>query len=311
MRVAPIPLLLLIVVAAFSLDTQVIPDSDLRKRVPMTTVFYQSSSLTRRLRTVDFTVSDSQNGSFLVRGQDKSGKQWQAILSPATHGLWETTLNGRRTYYFGGYTGGAGMAPLTSLLILSFDERGRPVPFYVAGRASYGSKGIGDVLNLDGVGPELLQQDWVETNWMPDSRSGYYITTLYQQRGLYWYRADGQHGTRSFPLYEKWAILPGTKPELLPGPTFPPGLLADYGNDPRAGVRARVQSSDGRALRVGPELGCRLESVSLVVQDTRAGREIATNASNLPADFQATFTGVRQWPNSDLCSASIMWATTE
>ena len=46
MRVALVPLLLLIaIVAAFSLDTQVIPDSDLRKRVPMTTLFYQDSAL--------------------------------------------------------------------------------------------------------------------------------------------------------------------------------------------------------------------------------------------------------------------------
>jgi len=306
MRVAWIPLLFLIVITAFSLDTQVIPDSDLRKRVPMTTVFYQDSALTRPIRTPDFTVSRDVDYSVLVQG-----KRWRAALSPAIHGLWETDLNGRRTYYFAGYTGGAGMAPGTWLLIISFDERGRPVPFYLVGRAHHDSRGIVDVLNLDGTGPELLQQDWAETNWMPDSRSGYYITTLYQQRGLYWYRADGLHGTRSFPLYERWAIIPDTKPELVTGSTFPQGLLADYGNDPRGGLRARVQSSDGRQIQVGSELGCKLNSDPLVVRDTRAGREISIDPSNLPADFQATFTGVRRWPNSDLCSASIMWVTAE
>jgi len=272
----------------------------------MTTVFYQNSALTRPVRAPDFTVTRGPDGSVLAQG-----KRWRAILSPSTHGLWETNLNGRRTYYFAGYTGGAGMAPGTWLLILSFDEQGRPVPFYIVGPATYNSQGIGDVLNLDGTGPELLQQDWVETNWMPDARSGYYVTTLYQQRGLYWYRADGRHGERTFPLYEKWAILPGTKPELVAGPTVPQSLLADYGNDPRGGVRSSVHSSDGRRLQVGSGLGCKLDSVSLVVQDTRKGREIATIPSTLPDNFQATFTGVRRWPNSDLCSASIMWATAE
>ena len=303
MRVAWIPLLLLIAIAAFSLETQVIPDSDLRKRVPMSTVFYQP--FTGQVRTTDFVVTETEK-SVLVQG-----KRWRAVLSPATHGLWETNSNGRRTYYFAGYTGGAGMAPGTWLLILSFDEKGRPIPFYLVGRAQYGSHGIDDVLTLDGTGPELLQQDWVETNWMPDSRSGYYVTTLYQQRGLYWYRADGLHGTQSFPLYEKWAIIPDTKPELVTGLTLPQGALADYGNDPSGGVRTRVQSSDGRQIRVGSELGCKLNSVDLVVRDTRSGREMTIDPSSLPADFQATLTGLNRWPNSDLCSASIMWVTAE
>ena len=146
---------------------------------------------------------------------------------------------------------------------------------------------------------------------MPDSRSGYYITTLYQQRGLYWYRTDGKHGESLFPLYEKWAIIVNTKPELVTGPTLPQGALADYGNDPSGGVRAKVQSPDGRTLQVGSELGCKLNSDPLVVRDTREGREMTTDPSGLPTDFQATFTGVRRWPNADLCSASIMWVTAE
>ena len=147
MRVALVPLLLLIaIVAAFSLDTQVVPDSDLRKRVPMTTVFYQDSAHPKAVRAADFTVTRDVDESVVAQG-----KRWRAVLSPATHGLWETDLNVRRTYYFSGYTGGAGMAPSTWLLILSFDERGRPVPFYLVGRAHYDSQGIADVLNLDGT----------------------------------------------------------------------------------------------------------------------------------------------------------------
>ena len=169
----------------------------------MKAVFYQPADFDPPFRTPDFAVTRDEYYSILVRGHDKSGKQWQVMLPPPTHGLWETdTTNGTRTYYFAGYTGGAGMSPGSWLLVLSFDERGRPVPFYIRGYAVYDRTGISDILNLDGTGPELVQQNWVETQWMPDTRSGYYITTLYQQKGAFWYRADGQHGTRTFPLYE-------------------------------------------------------------------------------------------------------------
>lgn len=126
---ASMALALLIAVTAPSLETQVIPASDLQKRVPMTTVFYQPASLNAAVRTSDFLVTMTDDGGKLARGRDKSGKQWQATLPAATHGLWKTDVNGIRTYYFAGYTGGAGMAPGTWILVLSFDGQGRPVPF--------------------------------------------------------------------------------------------------------------------------------------------------------------------------------------
>jgi hypothetical protein len=213
------------------------------------------------------------------------------------------------------------MAPATWVLALSFDEQGRPVPFYVMGNATYDSNGIDDVVDLDGTGPELLQQNWAETNWMPDARSGYYITTLYQQRGVYWYRTDGQHGTRTFPLYEKWAILPNTRPRLVAAPELS-GWLSDYGNDPRSGVRARILGVDERGIHVGSELGWELEFVEAVVRDSSTGREIeaghfyaSSPGALLPAIARArlpvTFTGVNRWPRAHRCTASIIWANKE
>jgi hypothetical protein len=241
LRFALISLLLLIAVAAFSLETRVIPASDLQKRVPMTTVFYEPTAFNKRVRTPDFLVTMLDDGSKLARGRDKSGKPWRAMLPAATHGLWKAEANGTRTYYFAGYTGGAGMAPTTWILALSFDEQAKPVPFYVPGYAAYDRKGIIDLLNLDGTGPELLQQNWEET--MPGERSGFYITTLYQQRGIYWYRIDGQHGTRTFPLYEKWTHLPNKQPQLVAAPELS-SWLTDYGNDPRSGIRSRILRID-------------------------------------------------------------------
>ena len=319
--IALIAAVFLLAATAFSLVTQVIPASDLAKRVPMKAVFYQPADFDPPFRTPDFAVTRDEYYSILVRGHDKSGKQWQVMLPPPTHGLWETDANGARTYYFAGYTGGAGMSPGSWLLVLSFDERGRPVPFYIRGYAVYDRTGISDILNLDGTGPELVQQNWVETQWMPDARSGYYITTLYQQKGAFWYRADGQHGTRTFPLYEKWAMLPNTEPQMAAAPESP-SLLADYGNDPRSGIRARILSLDQNRIHAGPELGCQPDFVDVVVEDTKAGRQIeagyfyGSDPGALLPDIvrkrlSVTFTGVNRIPGTDRCVASAVWASKE
>jgi hypothetical protein len=280
----------------------------------MTTVAYLPASFDE-IRTADFTITEDQDLEKIVRGRDQSRKPWEVVLPPPTHGIWETELNGVRTYYFAGYTGGAGMAPGAWILILSFDEKGRPVPFYVRGYGTYDSNGIVDVLNLDGTGPELVQQNWMETNWLPDARSGYYLTTLYQQRGVYWYRVDGRHGAKTFPLFEKWAILPDTEPEEVAAPAESREWLKDYGNDPRTGIRSRILSASQSGIATGPELGCNLEDVDIVVRDSRKGREIEMNpffaggagsvlAEVAKARSSAMFTGVT---GKGSCSASVVW----
>lgn len=78
---ASVPLSLLIAMA-FALETDLIPVSDLQKRVPMTTVVYESASLNPKFRTTDFLLTMTRDGANLARGRDKSGKLWQAILPP-------------------------------------------------------------------------------------------------------------------------------------------------------------------------------------------------------------------------------------
>jgi hypothetical protein len=246
-RATWISLLLLIAVTAFSLETRVIPASDLKKRVLMAAVFYERASFNPPVRTSDFLVTELEDGSKLARGRDKSGKTWRAVLPAATRGLWKTDVNGTRTYYFAGYTGGAGMAPDTWILALSFDEQGKPVPFCVTtSHADYDRKGIADILNLDGTGPELLQQNWGGPNWMPGERSGYYITTLYQQRGLYWYRTDGHHGTRTFPLYEKV----GQSSKHVPSASRSPSAIKPaFKLRKRSAIRHPVKNPEHRRTR--------------------------------------------------------------
>lgn len=132
--------------------------TELRKRVLMTPLsdFEKFPIL---LHTPDFVLTSSAVGPmFSLRGQDKRGQPWQVILRDAVRGSWQSGVRERRTYYFAGYTGAAGSGPATWILALSFDEGGKPVPFFVTTHGGYGANGIEDVFDLDGTGPEFLEQ---------------------------------------------------------------------------------------------------------------------------------------------------------
>jgi len=314
-RIASIALMLALAGTSFSLATRVIPTADLGKRVPMTTIAFTPKSF-EGVRTSDFVVAEEDDVP-IVRGRDKSGKRWKVTLPPPTHGIWKTELNGARTYYFAGYTGGAGMAPDSWILALSFDERGRPMPFYVRSYSAYDKDGIRDLLNLDGTGPELVHQSWLEAPPLLESRAGYYVTTLYQQRGVYWYRADGRHGLKTFPLYEQWVMLPGREPEEIAAPEDAKKWRTDYGNDPRSGIRSTVTTAKDGSITAGPELGCALNQIEVLVSDSKDGREIGLNpligtySSELletlaAAHLRVVFTGV----SAKGCTASVAWANS-
>jgi len=308
----------LLAMTALCLETRVIPPSDLRKRVPMTMLFYGREPI-GNVRTPDFVVTEAEDGSKVANGRGKTGRSWRILLPATTRGVWEAERNGARTYYFAGYTGGAGMAPDTWILALCFDPRGQPVPFYFTTYSGYDSAGIKDALDLDGTGPELLQQSWVETNSPPNVRSGFYVTALYERRGEYWYRADGQHGMRAFPLFEKWSALPNTEPQLVPAPPRAERWLTDLGNDPASGVRTTIVGLGDHTVRTGPELGCVVERVGLVVQDSASMRRVEIVSADFPGvslaeiargHMAVTVTGVSRGQHGD-CGASTIWASNE
>ncbi len=239
----------------------------------MTTIFYEREPLTPAIQTRDFSITENDGAAKLVSGRDKSGKRWTLLLPSATHGLWEIKRGAGRVYYFAGYTGGAGMAPGTWIVVLSFDKQARPNPFYLNTYNGYDHQGITDLLDLDKRGPELLQQDWVETNRVPDTRSGYFITAAYIEQGNYWYRADGRHGSNVFPAFEKWALLPYSGPQRIAASESLAKFTSDYGNDPRAGTDARIVGVDDHAIHT-EHLDCELQSINVIVNDSQRGREI-------------------------------------
>jgi hypothetical protein len=63
LRTAFILSALLTAVTVFSLETQVIPAADLRKRIPMTDLFHHRASFNPPVHTPDFLFTDMDDGS--------------------------------------------------------------------------------------------------------------------------------------------------------------------------------------------------------------------------------------------------------
>jgi hypothetical protein len=173
--------------------------------------------------------------------------------------------------------------------------------------------GIEDVLDLDGTGPEILEQSyWGNIRDDP----GYFVTALYRQRGSYWYRSDGRHGTHVFPTFEKWSVMWRDRPaQLLDNP--PDKRPArDSSNDPAAGMQTTIIGAEETTIRVSPGVGCEFITPGVLVADSATGRKIdlqppaqqlATLAKTHPA---VVLTGFYRWPGSKGCDASIVWTTT-
>ncbi|MGH9549489.1 MAG: hypothetical protein ACRD3W_08940, partial [Terriglobales bacterium] len=98
-------------------------------------------------------------------------------------------------------------------------------------------------MDLDGSGPELLEQSYWG-NIMDDP--GYYVTTLYRQRGAFWYRSGGRHGTHIFPAFEKWSVRWKDRPAVLVAGSPPGRPVPDSSNNPAAGIHTMVVGTEAQ-----------------------------------------------------------------
>jgi hypothetical protein len=292
--------------AGLCLETQLLTPRDLSKRVPMKLIT-NFGNLPVSVRTPDFLITTStKTPLFRLHGQDKNGRPWQVLLRDAARGAWRSQTSLSEAYYFSGYTGAAGSGPQTWILALSFDAAHQPVPFFVVTHST-----IEDFVDFDGRGPEFLEQAYWGSR-MQDP--GYYVTTLYQRRGPYWYRSDGQHGEHVFPTYEKWSVTWKDRPaEAVPRPSSK-WEVRDASNDPATGIHATLLRAEEHLVTVNPEVGCKSVTVGLLVTDSPQGRTIELEPraeSLLPlagVRSQVVLSGLYHWPEGGECDAEILWA---
>ncbi len=271
----------------------------------------------RLIQVHGLTLSKNPESRLVVQGRDKARRPWQITFPPPLDGGWVVDNNSSRTYYFAGYTGGAGVAPDSWVIALSFDEKGRPTPFHMLSNHARDAQGICDLLQVDPGSPLLLHQYWLE-KWEGFIRGGYFVTGAYRQQCPYWYKASGRFDQITFPAVEHLVEL-GAKPKLVPAPDVAYHWERDLGNDPRLGRQTKIVGIAKDHIKTDPDLGCDSISISVLVLDSRRGREIEVvelsseeltrmlpNAARRPV--AATLTGLHHWPASRDCSASIAWA---
>lgn len=148
------------------------------------------------------SVEKTEEGALVVVGKDRGGAAWRVHLggSAAVYAsrFYASDLDGDgvRDLVFIFPTGGNGLAPSSHFYSLTFDARGRPVPFEADGYFQEDGRGIQDLVDLDGDRrAELIYMNFDD---------GYWVTNLYEVEGGRWRRVEGRHGDRSFPLYTRF-----------------------------------------------------------------------------------------------------------
>lgn len=157
------------------------------------------------------TFEMDEDGKAIIKGRDKGGAAWRVRLGNLSgYGsrLYTSDLDrdGVQDLVILSPTGGNGLAPTSHLSTLTFDEKGRPVPFEADGYFQEDARGIFDLFDIDRDGrAELLYMNFDD---------GYWITTLYEAEGGRWRHVTGAHGRRTYPLYTRFTNRPNRRPTV-------------------------------------------------------------------------------------------------
>lgn len=155
------------------------------------------------------TVVASETDEISISGRDQNGALWSVNMDDywLAYGgqLYSADLdrNGILDLILKCPIRGNSVTPHSYLIILTYDERGRPVPFKTDRFFGEEDTSIPDLVDLDGDGrAELISM-------IHDK--GYWITNLYRIRGARWQRVKGLFSHRSYPLYTRFTYRPNRK----------------------------------------------------------------------------------------------------
>jgi hypothetical protein len=230
-----------------------------------------------------------EEGHAVIEGRDRGGAAWRVRLGNLGAGygahLYTADLDrdGAGDLVAVSPTGGNGLAPTSHLFTLTFDERGRPVPFEADGYFQEDARGVFDLLDLDRDGhAELLYMNFDD---------GYWVTTIYEVEGGRWHRVEGAHARRTYPLYTRFTrranrrpVAPrvGRKPftpDLSNAAPVARGTLASYvwGDVSQSEDLKLFVNTDGRRVVCSPVAWFGSFGV---VADSPEGREVVTVYGN-------------------------------
>jgi hypothetical protein len=264
-----------------------------------------------------------EEGRAVISGRDAGGAAWRVRLG---------NLSGYGSHVYAADldrdqvgdlvivspTGGNGLAPTSHLFALTFDAKGRPVPFEADGYFEADARGVFDLLDLDRDGrAELLYMNFDE---------GYWVTTLYEAGGGRWRRIEGAHARRTYPLYTRFTQRPNRRPTTPRGGRKP--FAPDLSNAAPV-LRGTLAAYEWADLSQSEDLKLTVEGGGApvacspvawfgsfgVVADSAEGREVVTVYGNeeeakglldaaLKAKSEVTLYGRR---SAERCSPEWVW----
>jgi hypothetical protein len=143
------------------------------------------------------------DANFLVSGRDRAGKPWLVNLGRLHNATgWARVFtadldkNGIRDAVIWQPNPGNGMAPSSSIRIITFEKNGRPLLFGDWGFYGVDEKGVEDLLDINRDGSaELLSMQF---------GYGYWINNLYQVKNARWQRVRGKFGRLRYPALTRF-----------------------------------------------------------------------------------------------------------
>lgn len=225
------------------------------------------------------TLKMMPGGTLRITGTDCKGKSW-VVWSECENGfasVWSADLDKNKTkdliIVSRTSTASIGWEPGAHLLIVAFDDQRRPVPWQCKGYFEVDSRGVKDILDLDGDGfAEVVQQT---------STEGFWITSLYEAAEAR-FKRRAIHGNRAFPLYNKFTFKANRLPSKRGGRRPPePNRANDTGGE-HSLISLRAISNAGRSsnssvlsMSNGDQWIPAPESHMAVVLDEPSGRRVA------------------------------------
>lgn len=217
-------LLSLVLPAQATSFTEYLPMSDseyAQKRAlkPLLTMPYYTEQTWhfRKVGVAGVTLEKMPNddSEWQLNGKDRAGKSWSVPVGVLQNMAGNAQLyradldrNGIQDLVIWRGISGNGLAPNAFLILMTFNQQGRPCVFQSDGFYTASETGIDDLLDLQRNGhTQLLDMQF---------DSGYWITSLYQVKDAKWQRVHGWFGKLSYPALTRFTYTPNRKLVLKP-----------------------------------------------------------------------------------------------
>ncbi len=157
----------------------------------------------------------NDDSEWQLNGKDRAGKSWSVPVGVLQNMAGNAQLyrvdldrNGIQDLVIWRGISGNGLAPNAFLILMTFNQQGRPCVFQSDGFYTASETGIDDLLDLQRNGhTQLLDMQF---------DSGYWITSLYQVKDAKWQRVHGWFGKLSYPALTRFTYTPNRKLVLKP-----------------------------------------------------------------------------------------------